>query len=127
MSLSFAHMVAEARENSHVVSPEHAYEAMGKGDLVLDVREPGELDQDGYVVGALNVPRGLLEAKADPQSPAADENLTKMREDGTVHVLCASGGRAALAAVTLTKMGYRAAIIEDGLKGWRAANLHVES
>ena len=126
MSESYAHMVAQAREASHVVPPEHAYEAASKGDLILDVREADELKSDGRIEGALNVPRGLLEVKADPQSPAPHPDLVAQRDAGTVHVLCASGGRAALAAVTLTRMGYRASIIEDGLKGWRAANLHVD-
>ena len=126
MAQSFADMVAEARERSRIVSPEEAFEMARKGDLILDVREPGELLADGRVESALHVPRGVLESKADPRSPAAAPDLVARREGGTVHVLCASGARAALAAVTLTRMGYRAAVIEDGLKGWRAANLPVE-
>ena len=43
-----------------------------------------------------------------------------------VHVLCASGARASLAAATLDEMGYIAQPIEGGLKGWREAGRPVE-
>lgn len=52
--------------------------------------------------------------------------LTAMRDDGRVLVLCASGGRAALAADTLRVMGYEALVIEGGMTDWKANGLPVE-
>ena len=44
-----------------------------------------------------------------------------------MHVLCASGARAALAADTLTTMGYSAKVIDGGLGGWKEAGLPIKS
>jgi rhodanese-related sulfurtransferase len=44
-----------------------------------------------------------------------------------VHVLCGSGGRAALAAHTLKRMGYEATVIEGGIAGWKESGLPVEN
>ena len=52
--------------------------------------------------------------------------LTGLCGQGRVHVLCASGGRAALAADTLRAMGYDATLIEGGLAAWKANGLPVE-
>jgi len=67
----------------------------------------------GKPPGALHIRRGLLEFKADGSSDAADKTLA-VRQDGArpVHVLCASGGRATLAAAVLADMGYDAHVIE---------------
>ncbi|MCK0166169.1 rhodanese-like domain-containing protein [Jannaschia sp. S6380] len=121
MSMSMKDLVVEARERIAPVAPKDA----GEG-LILDVREPGELEQKGRVPDALHVPHGLLEAHADPESPMASARLTAARGGATVDVLCASGARAALAAAMLDRMGYRARVIEGGLEGWAAAGLPVE-
>lgn len=123
MAMGVKDLVREAREKIGAVEPAAARDA---GSLVLDVREANELDEKGRVPDALHVPRGLLEANADPESPMANERLTAERDGGTVDVLCASGARAAMAAATLDRMGYRARVIEGGLEGWRKAGLPVE-
>jgi rhodanese-related sulfurtransferase len=126
MTMGIKDLVAEARAEIDAMSPQAAHEAAAGGDLILDVREPGELSSDGRIAGALHLPRGVLEAKADPDSPAAEKDLTRHRGQGRVHVLCASGARAALAAHTLTRMGYEATIIEGGLKAWKDGGLPVD-
>ncbi|MHA6345901.1 rhodanese-like domain-containing protein [Roseivivax sp. CAU 1761] len=125
MPMTMKDLVAEAKANITSISPEEAQKAQEAGDLILDVREPAELDSDGRIDGALHVPRGVMEAKADPESGATETRLAETREKGKVHVLCASGARAAVAAHTLTRMGYRASVIEGGLKGWKEAGLPV--
>ncbi|MHA6346928.1 rhodanese-like domain-containing protein [Roseivivax sp. CAU 1761] len=125
MPMSVKDLVAEAKANITSVTPEEAQKAQASGDLILDVREPGELDSDGRIDGALHVPRGVLEAKADPDSGATEARLAGIGDKARVHVLCASGARAAMAAHTLTRMGYRASVIEGGLKGWTEAGLPV--
>ena len=61
------------------------------GALVVDVRDAPEVEQSGKVAGAVHIPRGMLEFRADPESPYYDKNFAK---DKTVIVYCASGGRA---------------------------------
>ena len=90
------------------------------------MREAAELGAEGAIEGALHVPRGLLEAKADPASPVRDERLVAAREAGeTIDVFCAVGARGAMAAMTLGEMGYRARNIAGGMQAWKAAELPV--
>ena len=122
MSKTMKDFVAEAREKTGgSISPTDAH------GLVLDVREAHELADDGRVAGALHVPRGFLEAKADLTNEGGEKALHEAHSKGQpVHVLCASGPRASLAAATLVEMGYVAQPIEGGLKGWREAGRPVE-
>lgn len=115
--------VAEARARTNgSVQPDKV------DGLVLDVREPHELDADGRVPGAVHVSRGFLEAKADVTNDAGEKALHEAHASGqAVHVLCASGARASLAAATLNDMGYVAKPIEGGLKAWRDAGRPVET
>ena len=67
---------------------------IAKGNtLVVDVRDGPEVEKSGKVAGAVHVSRGMLEFRADPESPYHDKNFAK---DKTVLVYCASGGRSAL-------------------------------
>ena len=83
--------------------------------MFVDVREPEEW-QHGHIDGSVAAPRGLLEFFADPASPRHNQALDPGRR---VIVVCASGARASLAALTLKTMGYQdVAILDGGLKGW---------
>ena len=74
------------------VTPAQAKEMMAKGNtLVVDVRDTPEVEQSGKVAGAVHVSRGMLEFRADPESPYHDPNFAK---DKTVIVYCASGSSA---------------------------------
>jgi rhodanese-related sulfurtransferase len=71
---------------------------------------------------------GLVAAQADPETGKANEALAAKRDGtGRVHVLCASGARAALAADSLRQMGYDTAVIEGGLAGWKDAGLPLRA
>lgn len=123
MAMSAKDLVAEARAGVPQSSPAEA-----DGKLILDVREPGELSTAGAIAGAVHVPRGTLEFKADPGIEGCEAALKKAHASGeTVHLLCASGGRATLAAATLKRMGYDVSVIEGGLKGWKDAGLPVST
>ena len=103
------------------MSPKDAAEEAAAGAAVLlDVREAEEW-QHGHIEGAVPAPRGLVEFFADPTSPRHKEALDPA---GRVIVVCASGARAALAALTLKDMGYEdVAVLDGGLKAWTAAGL----
>ena len=73
------------------ITPDEARALIAQGNtLVVDVRDPNEVAASGKVAGAVNVSRGMIEFRADPQSPYHDPKFAK---DKTVIVYCASGGR----------------------------------
>ena len=93
-----------------------AQELIATGNvLVVDVREPTEVQQSGKVAGAVHAPRGMLEFLADPESPYHDPHFDK---DKTVITYCASGGRAALAGQVLKEMGYGEVYNLGAFKDW---------
>ena len=83
--------------------------------LVLDVRDAPELEKSGKVAGAVHHSRGMLEFRADPESPFFDKNFAKEK---TIIVYCASGGRAALAGKVLKDMGYGQVYNLGAFKDW---------
>jgi rhodanese-related sulfurtransferase len=117
-------MLAEAEAQVPRISPEEAKGLLGRADvLFLDVREPAEVATSGKVPGALAVPRGLVEFRADPASALHDAAFDRAK---TVVTYCASGGRAALVGKTLKEMGYANVRNLGGFKGWLDAGGEVE-
>ena len=122
MSKTAMQMIGEAREQVPLVEAKEAANELGSGAVLVDVREPEEW-QHGHINGSVQAPRGLLEFFADPTSPRHKDQLDP---SGRVIVVCASGARASLAALTLKTMGYQdVAILDGGLKGWTEAGLPV--
>jgi len=105
------------------ISGEEAQEMVAKGALLVDVRDGTEVAASGKAAGAIHIPRGSLEFKADPTSPTADKNFAI---DKTVILHCASGGRAALAGKLLKDMGYEKVYNLGGLKDWIEAGRKLE-
>ena len=91
--------------------------------LILDVRDAPELAASGKIKGALHVPRGMLEFRADPESPYHNPALQR---DRTVVVYCASGGRSALSGKTLKELGYQSVYNAGAFKELAEAGLEVE-
>lgn len=89
--------------------------AEGQEDVVLvDVREKNEWDE-GYIPGALHVPRGYLELRIEDAVP-----------DKSRHVVlyCASGVRSLIAGQTLKEMGYENAVsMSGGFSQWKNGGL----
>ncbi len=76
------------------ITPAEAREMMSQNNvLVVDVRDAPEIEQTGKVAGAINVSRGMLEFRADPESPYYDKRFDQTKP---VILYCASGGRSAL-------------------------------
>jgi rhodanese-related sulfurtransferase len=117
-------MLAEADAVVPRISPDDAKGLLGRADvLFLDVREPPEVAASGKVRGAVAVPRGLVEFRADPASPMHDAAFDRAK---TVVTYCASGGRAALVGKTLKDMGYANVRNLGGFKGWLDAGGEIE-
>jgi rhodanese-related sulfurtransferase len=72
----------------------------GKAGLIVDVRQENEFS-DGYVPGAVNVPRGLIEFRIWEE--VGFPKATDMNKQMTLY--CKTGGRCALAAKTLAGTG----------------------
>ena len=98
------------------ITPAQAQEIIAKGDtLVVDVRDAPELEKSGKVAGAVHVSRGMLEFRADSDSPYHDKSFTK---DKTMILYCASGGRSALGGKVLKEMGYDRVYNLGAFKDW---------
>jgi rhodanese-related sulfurtransferase len=106
------------------ITPAEAREMMAKGNtLVVDVRDAPELEKSGKVAGAVHHSRGMLEFRADPDSPYYDKNFAK---DKKIIVYCASGGRSALAGRVLKDMGYTQVYNMGAFKDWAESGGAVE-
>src|SRR5262249_7075360 len=117
-------MLAEAEAPGPRISPQDAKAPGGPGaGPVLGVREPPEGAAAGTVKGALAVPRGLVEFRADPASPMHDAAFDR---DKTIVAYCASGGRSALVGKTLKDMGYDKVRNLGGFKGWLDAGGEID-
>lgn len=120
-----AEMVAEAEKQVQNLTLDEAAQELEQGDAVLvDVREPSERAQSGYIAGAVEAPRGMLEFWADPTNPYHREEFDPSRR---IILHCASGGRSALAAAALQNLGYdNVAHMDGGFKAWKEAGRPVE-
>ena len=124
MVTSVKQLMAEANAVVPKITPAQAREMIAKGNiLVLDVRDPPEVEKSGRVAGALHHSRGMLEFRADPESPYYDKNFSR---DKTVILYCASGGRAALSGKVLKDMGYAQVFNMGGFKDWAESGGPVE-
>jgi rhodanese-related sulfurtransferase len=117
-------MMDDANRAVPRISPAEAKRMMDAGDaVVVDVRDYSEVEKSGKVPGALNISRGMLEFKADPETPYHEAQLQKNKP---VILYCASGGRSALAGKTLTDFGYTQVFNLGGFKDWVEAGMPVE-
>ena len=115
-------MMTAAQAVVEKIDPARAKEMVDAGALLLDIRDAVELEKTGRAEGSHHVPRGMLEFRADPDSPFAD---AEFRRDRPVVLFCASGGRAFLAGKTLKDMGFGEVYNVGGFKDWKEAGLPV--
>jgi rhodanese-related sulfurtransferase len=116
MTTTIAHMLATANAEVPRITPNQLREMIAAGNaLVVDVRDAPEVAQSGKIAGAVNVSRGMLEFRADPESPYHDKAFSK---DKTIILYCASGGRAALGGKALKELGYEHVYNLGSFKDW---------
>lgn len=81
---------------------------------MVDVREQDEWDQE-HISGASHLSRGTIEFDIEETVP--DPNTM-------IICYCGGGGRSALVAESLKKMGYKnVRSVAGGFKAWKAADL----
>ncbi|WP_341328750.1 rhodanese-like domain-containing protein [Methylotuvimicrobium sp. KM2] len=116
--------VKQAKSQIHEIEVLNVKSLLDEGYQVLDVREPAEF-MSGTIEGALNIPRGILEAAADRQYAGRREEL--MDRDKKWLLLCASSGRSAMAAAVMQQMGFKnIRNINGGITAWKEAELAVK-
>jgi phage shock protein E len=111
----FEKLVAEAKKNITEISPQEAAAKLKTGEVIIaDVREKDEWDE-GHIPGAIHMSRGTIELDVEEKVP--DTNAMIITH-------CGGGGRSALAAESLQKMGYKnVRSMAGGFKAWKAGGL----
>ena len=87
--------------------------------VFVDVRDSSDIEKSGTIKGALRIPRGMMEFRADPgmeqfHNPA-------LKKDGEIYLICGAGGQAALAGKTMQDMGYTNVTNIGGFAAWKEA------
>jgi rhodanese-related sulfurtransferase len=117
MAKGYKDMLAEADAVVRSVSVDDVAADAGNADIVMvDIRDPRELERDGMIPGAFHAPRGMLEFWIDPESPY---HKPKFAEAKTFVFYCASGWRSLLAAKVAQEMGLEARSMRGGFSEWR--------
>ena len=111
----FEKLVAEAKTKTTEISPTEAAAKSKSGEaVIIDVREKDEWDE-GHIPGAIHMSRGTIELDIEQKVP--DKNTI-------IICHCGGGGRSALAAESLQKMGYKnVRSMVGGFKAWKIAAL----
>jgi len=115
MPLTVKDMMQAANAVVERIDGARAQALVDEGALLLDIRDAPELEKTGRATNSHHIPRGMLEFRADPDTPFHDPEL---RRDRPIVLHCASGGRAALAGKLLKDMGYEAVYNMGGFKDW---------
>lgn len=95
------------------VAPDEALDAMGKGAVLVDVREPHEW-RNGHAPKARHIPLSQLSRRA--------KELPSHRQ---VIVICRSGSRSARAARMLSAQRDKVAHVKGGMGAWVRSGLPV--
>jgi len=122
-----AELVAVAKATISECSVSDAHACIDSDTLLIDIREPAEFNRR-TIPGAIHLPRGLLEFEIQGliDRVRVDENLAHAEQP--IVLYCGTGGRSALAALTLHSMGYRnVKSMAGGIVAWAAAHLPMET
>lgn len=119
-------MVAEANSMVTTLPIEEVRAMVNSEDhVIVDIRDPRELQREGKIPGAFSCPRGMLEFWIDPQSPYHKEIFN---QDKTYVFYCASAWRSALSARMAQDMGLKpVAHLEGGFSAWKKAGEEIET
>ncbi len=118
MAMTPMDLVKEAKEQISEINLEQAEEKLKSGVKFVDVREPAEF-ANGFIGNSFNVPRGVIEFLS------AEHPEMKNKDDEYV-LYCRTGGRSALAALNLSRIGYtNVHSMDGGMEGWTKANREV--
>jgi rhodanese-related sulfurtransferase len=125
ITIGYKALLEAAEREIKTLAVEEAISLHGRDDVVLvDLRDPRELQREGKVPGAFHCTRGMLEFWIHPESPYPKPIYA---EDKTFVFFCGSGWRSALAAQAAQRMGLKpVAHIRGGFGAWKKAGAPVE-
>ena len=125
ITVGYKQLLAEAEAAIDSVTAEQAIVDSQRSDVVIvDIRDPREIEREGRIPNSFHAPRGMLEFWVDPESPYFK---TIFGEDKTFIIQCASGWRSALSTETLKRMGLKPVKnLKGGFTAWKAAGGPVE-
>ena len=130
MAKSVMQMVAEAQAQIPGVGPEEARRRQEEdpSTLVVDVRDLANRRASGMVAGAIAVSSGTLPFVADTEVPEDWRDPRLQDRSRPVITVCDLGPMSALAARTLTEMGFtNVAYLEGGTQAWKDAGLPTQT
>ena len=119
MTLTAQDVVRDAKTRIREIGPDELRALQIAGTPVIDVREASEIAA-GRILGAVNIPRGVLEFEVDGH-PAVNgiKDPALGHRELPVIVYCRSGGRSALAADALRRLGFRQPLsLAGGFQAW---------
>lgn len=123
MAKGYKEMLAEADALVQSVSGDEMFARQDDAGVVMvDIRDPRELEREGMIPGAFHAPRGMLEFWIDPESPY---HKPRFAEGKTYVFYCASGWRSLLAARVAQEMGLDARSLRGGFGDWKASGKPV--
>ena len=126
MLVNPADVVARAKATIKECTVTEAKQFLTPTTLLIDIREPAEFGR-GHIPGAVLSPRGLLEFEIHALVERTATVSDAAPEDREIVLYCGTGGRSALAAETLTNMGYRnVQSMDGGIVAWHAAGLPID-
>ncbi len=108
----YKQMVDEAKREIKEIDPADLknMQQTKENFTLVDVREPDEV-AEGAIAGSKPLPRGQLEYKIDSITTDKDQPIV---------CYCGGGGRSALAAQSLKRMGFKNVMsLAGGYKGWK--------
>lgn len=122
-SMTASDLVAEARASIRELTPTDL-DAQRGDTVVIDVREPAEFET-GHIPGSINIPRGVLEFQVDAHPAVANVSDPALsHKERPVVLVCRTGGRAALSALSLQRLGFAdVRSIAGGVLAWGEAGL----
>lgn len=125
MTLGYRDLLDRAERDVNSVALEDALGVFNDPDSVfVDIRDPRELDREGFIPNALHAPRGMLEFWIDPLSPYHKDWFA---EDKHFVFYCASGWRSLLAAQVAQSMGLKCSSLRGGFGDWKRIGNPVET
>ncbi|MCC6629901.1 MAG: molybdopterin-synthase adenylyltransferase MoeB [Chloroflexi bacterium] len=120
MAHSFRDLLRSTRTRVREVTVDDVRTMTARGDrspVLIDVREVDEYEQ-GYIPGAIHIPRGFLEQRIEDKAPDRDAPIV---------LYCAGGVRSVFAADTLQQMGYGdVSSMAGGFGKWKDAGYRFD-
>ena len=116
-------LIAQVSPNVTKITVEELHLLFDEGEIIvlIDVREPNEFNP-GYIPGAVNIPRGLLEFNVLKDEFWENQFLYPPLKTDLVVVYCKKGHRGLLAADVLQKFGFEnVRWLKEGFKAWELA------